>query len=219
MDRALKEKDDESRLLLEEMKAELIADMKKVEADKAKLQMDMYDLRRQRAEEITVSCFQRLRSIENCFLNNCFHYWAFHRARAINENNPLPRHKRSRMGFRASVARSANSRSMSTNSRLILTHSKSLSCRWTPIAVDLGSFFDLFLQGSIWRVVRYTLRFQHTASLVFWHCVPELPFFLIHDSTPDLIRKIRYVGVTETSGLWSFFPLRVYYSKIRKDSW
>ncbi|KAK0651102.1 P-loop containing nucleoside triphosphate hydrolase protein [Cercophora newfieldiana] len=49
---ALKEKDDETRILLEETKEELTAEMKKVEADKEKLQLDMSELRRQRAEDI-----------------------------------------------------------------------------------------------------------------------------------------------------------------------
>ncbi|KAK4455332.1 hypothetical protein QBC34DRAFT_432676 [Podospora aff. communis PSN243] len=52
MAKALQEKDEESRILLEEMRSELTAEMKKVEEDKNKLQLDMHELRRQRAEEI-----------------------------------------------------------------------------------------------------------------------------------------------------------------------
>ncbi|KAK1750449.1 P-loop containing nucleoside triphosphate hydrolase protein [Echria macrotheca] len=52
MEKALKERDDESRLLLEEVRAELTAEMRKVESDKVRLQADMEKLRTQRAEEI-----------------------------------------------------------------------------------------------------------------------------------------------------------------------
>lgn len=52
MAKALREKDEESRVLLEEVRADLTAEMRRVEEDKTKLQMDMHQLRLQRAEEI-----------------------------------------------------------------------------------------------------------------------------------------------------------------------
>ncbi|KAK3291801.1 P-loop containing nucleoside triphosphate hydrolase protein [Chaetomium fimeti] len=52
MAKALQEKDEESRVLLEEIRAELTAEMRGVKEDRTKLQMDIHKLRRQWAEEV-----------------------------------------------------------------------------------------------------------------------------------------------------------------------